>query len=59
LKRGLSSLSYEDWANIPEVVDQTIKKSKIERFIPVPDSVIESGREGGLNNSINIDSVTG
>ena len=52
-------MTYEEWANIPEVVDQSIKKTKLERFIPVPDSVIESGRQGPAVNSINVDSVAG
>ena len=40
LKNDLKTLSQSDWENIPEIKDFTIKKRKIERFIPITDSEI-------------------
>jgi len=53
LKRGLSSITDEEWNNIPEVGDLVRKKSRKntqnnlrERYTPVPDSVLRSATQG-------------
>ena len=40
LKNDLKTLSQSDWESIPEIKDFTIKKRKIERYIPITDSEI-------------------
>ncbi|PSS27628.1 hypothetical protein M430DRAFT_112597 [Amorphotheca resinae ATCC 22711] len=50
LKRALSTVSDEDWANLPEVGDLTgknrrAKQAMRQRFYAVPDSVIASARD--------------
>ena len=40
LKNELKTLSQADWENIPEIKDFTLKKRKIERYIPITDSEI-------------------
>lgn len=52
LKRGLASISDEQWANIPEVGDLTGKNRRNkqnlrQRFYAVPDSVIAGARDAG------------
>lgn len=48
LKRGLSSVTDEEWENIPEVGNLTRKKRKRdERSFVVPDSVIVGDRSQG------------
>jgi hypothetical protein len=45
LKRGLSSVTDEEWENIPEVGNLTRKKRrKVERSFAVPDSVLVGDR---------------
>ena len=48
LKNDLKKLSQSDWENIPEIKDFTIKKRKIERYIPITDSEIMAA----LNDTI-------
>ena len=48
LKNDLKTLSQSDWENIPEIKDFTIKKRKIERYIPITDSEIMAA----LNDTI-------
>jgi pre-mRNA-processing factor 6 len=43
LKGQLRTLKPEDWDNIPEIGDYTIKKRKIERYVPNTDKNIEKG----------------
>jgi len=43
LKSQLRGLKAEDWDNIPEIGDYTIKKRKIERYVPNTDKNIEKG----------------
>ncbi|KAK4528859.1 hypothetical protein GAYE_SCF65G6806 [Galdieria yellowstonensis] len=45
LKRGLAQVSEEEWASIPEIGDYRVKKQKLEKYTPVPDSVIESAHK--------------
>jgi len=53
-KRQLATLSYEEWMNIPEAGDYKVKKQKREKYVPVPDTIIESARrEGEITTSIN------
>ena len=40
LKNELKTLSQSDWESIPEIKDFTLKKRKIERYIPITDSEI-------------------
>jgi hypothetical protein len=48
LKRGLSSITDEEWETIPEVGNLTRKKrQKVERSFAVPDSVIVGDRSKG------------
>lgn len=54
LKRKLSDMSYDDWANLPDVGDARNKKQrnpKADKFTPVPDSVIAKTLEGGQGSS--------
>ena len=48
LKNDLKTLSQSDWENIPEIKDFTIKKRKIERYVPITDSEIMAA----LNDTI-------
>lgn len=48
LKNDLKKLSQSDWENIPEIKDFTIKKRKMERYIPITDSEIMAA----LNDTI-------
>ena len=48
LKNDLKTLSQSDWESIPEIKDFTIKKRKIERYIPITDSEIMAA----LNDTI-------
>jgi pre-mRNA-processing factor 6 len=60
LKKGLSSLTPDEWANIPDVVDMVRKrgekKQKDEvygRFSAVPDSILMSSlAQGQLSNTV-------
>ena len=40
LKNELKTLSQSDWESIPEIKDFTLKKRKIERYIPITDNEI-------------------
>ena len=40
LKNELKTLSQSDWESIPEIKDYTLKKRKMERYIPITDSEI-------------------
>jgi hypothetical protein len=37
-------MNYDDWMNIPEIGDYSVKKVKQEKYVPVPDKVIEDAR---------------
>lgn len=47
LKKDLGKLKLEDWLNIPEIGDYSIKKAKREKYVPVPDKVIMSAAQEG------------
>ncbi|KAI1773576.1 pre-mRNA splicing factor [Hypoxylon cercidicola] len=63
LKRGLESVTEEEWAALPEVGDLTgknrrSKQARQERFYAVPDSVIAAaGSAGELGSTIMDDGV--
>ena len=47
LKRGLASVTMEEWNNLPEIGDKSLKRKREkerEIFTPVPDSVIVAKR---------------
>ena len=47
LKRGLASVTMEEWNNLPEIEDKSLKRKREkerEIYTPVPDSVIEAKR---------------
>eukprot|EP00008_Paramoeba_atlantica_P014332 CAMPEP_0201492404 /NCGR_PEP_ID=MMETSP0151_2-20130828/32951_1 /ASSEMBLY_ACC=CAM_ASM_000257 /TAXON_ID=200890 /ORGANISM="Paramoeba atlantica, Strain 621/1 / CCAP 1560/9" /LENGTH=913 /DNA_ID=CAMNT_0047879193 /DNA_START=69 /DNA_END=2807 /DNA_ORIENTATION=- len=54
LKRDLSTVSESEWANIPDIGDYSIKKKKrIEKFVPVPDSILSQAKnDSQLNTTI-------
>jgi pre-mRNA-processing factor 6 len=54
LKRSLSSVTTEEWENLPEVGNLTRKKRKRdERSFAVPDSILAGDREkGSYENSL-------
>ncbi|KAI9203430.1 PRP1 splicing factor, N-terminal-domain-containing protein [Polychytrium aggregatum] len=62
LKRGLSIVSNEEWASIPEVGDMVRKRTKknsasnrSEKFTPVPDSVLLSAqKDAGYATSLDV-----
>lgn len=63
LKRGLASVTEEDWANIPEAGDLTRKNKRTKtnarnRFYAVPDSVIAGARDSTqMDTSVNDDGI--
>ena len=44
VKRELAKMTPEEWMSIPEIGDYRLKKAKREKYVPVPDRVIEAGR---------------
>lgn len=44
VKRGLAKMTADDWMNIPEIGNYSIKKEKRDKYVPVPDRIIEGGR---------------
>eukprot|EP01027_Heterolobosea_sp_BB2_P016193 GEZU01023080.1.p1 GENE.GEZU01023080.1~~GEZU01023080.1.p1 ORF type:complete len:983 (-),score=312.18 GEZU01023080.1:84-3032(-) len=44
IKKDLATLSEEDWMNIPDIGDYSIRKQKRETYTPVPDSLLEQAR---------------
>ncbi|KXZ45962.1 hypothetical protein GPECTOR_49g546 [Gonium pectorale] len=57
LKRKLADVSSEEWEAIPEIGDYTVKKRRVERFAPVPDSLLaraaaEATGAGGSKQAI-------
>ncbi|KAJ3127705.1 hypothetical protein HK098_005941 [Nowakowskiella sp. JEL0407] len=66
LKRALSSVTEDEWANLPEVGDLVRKKTKRnstndrvkERFVAVPDSVV-LGNAAKIDMNTSIDPMSG
>lgn len=44
-KSALSGVSYDDWASVPDIGDYSVKKRKIEKYTPAPDSLLEKARQ--------------
>ena len=44
LKRDLAKISVQEWLNIPDTGDYTIKKRKMDKYVPVPDSILDGAR---------------
>ena len=40
LKQELGKVTVDQWMNIPDIGDYTIKKQKREKFTPTPDNII-------------------
>ncbi|KAK6360526.1 hypothetical protein TWF730_006667 [Orbilia blumenaviensis] len=65
LKRGLETVSDEDWAALPEVGDLTgrnrrAKQNQIKRFYAVPDSVLAGARDqGAMDTTVQEDNPDG
>lgn len=65
LKRGLESITDEEWASIPEVGDLTGKNRRAkqnlrQRFYAVPDSVIAGARDAAqMESSIDVGDANG
>lgn len=56
LKMDLNQVSQNQWAEIPDIGDFSIKKQKFERFTPLPDTLLERARqEHALSHDVNID----
>uniref|UniRef100_A0A7S3EEL7 PRP1 splicing factor N-terminal domain-containing protein n=2 Tax=Rhodosorus marinus TaxID=101924 RepID=A0A7S3EEL7_9RHOD len=52
LKRELSSVSASEWDSIPDVGDYSVKKQKLEKYTPAPDSLLEMARkESAMTNT--------
>lgn len=45
LKTGLSNVSTEEWAAIPDIGDYSVKKQKWEKYTPAPDSLLERAKQ--------------
>ncbi|XP_071451634.1 pre-mRNA-processing factor 6 [Hetaerina americana] len=55
LKRGLVSVSEDEWRNVPEVGDarnRKIRNPRAEKFTPLPDSVLARNLGGETTSSI-------
>lgn len=55
LKRGLVTVSEDEWRNVPEVGDarnRKIRNPRAERFTPLPDSVLSRNLGGETTTSI-------
>lgn len=53
VRRALTSVSAEEWANLPASGDSRAKAPKFERFTPVPDSLLEARhRETQMRGSV-------
>lgn len=54
LRSNLNRVSKDEWENIPDIPDYTIKKRKQERYTPITDKVIEQGLQDHVTlNAIN------
>lgn len=60
LRSNLTKVSKDEWENIPETPDYTIKKRKQERYTPNTDKVIEQGLQDNVTlNTINPNDIVG
>ncbi|CAH2355546.1 pre-mRNA-splicing factor 6 [[Candida] railenensis] len=65
LKRALSSVSEDQWANLPEVGDLTKRNKRLrlleksqQRFYAVPDTLLVGGSNGGAGESTDFNSIS-
>lgn len=49
---SLCKVSVEEWMNIPEIGDYSIKKQKRERFTPTPDNIIGQQQSHQQSNMV-------
>ena len=52
LKRGLSTITENEWEGIPDIGDYSIKRKKQDIWTPVPDSLIIQQMGTGHSNSV-------
>jgi len=54
LRNNLVKITKDEWENIPDIQDYTIKKRKQERYTPITDKIIEQGLQDNITlNAIN------
>ncbi len=59
LRNNLNKISKDEWENIPDIPDYTIKKRKQERYTPITDKVIEQGLQDNITlNAINPNQIS-
>jgi pre-mRNA-processing factor 6 len=57
LKRDLSQVSEEEWANIPDIGDRSVKRQKKVSLTPVPDKIIlEAAQRNAVANTVQLQS---
>eukprot|EP00171_Calliarthron_tuberculosum_P014469 IDg14469t1 len=44
-KSALSNVSFDEWANVPDIGDYSVKKRKLDKYTPAPDSLLEQARQ--------------
>lgn len=44
-KSALSKVSYDEWAGVPDIGDYSVKKRKLEKYTPAPDSLLEKAQQ--------------
>eukprot|EP01062_Namystynia_karyoxenos_P078607 TRINITY_DN8125_c1_g1_i1.p1 TRINITY_DN8125_c1_g1~~TRINITY_DN8125_c1_g1_i1.p1 ORF type:complete len:965 (+),score=342.99 TRINITY_DN8125_c1_g1_i1:88-2982(+) len=52
LKKALAGVSEEEWKEIPDIGDYSVKKKKQDIWTPVPDSLLLGGMDGGMSSSL-------
>eukprot|EP01006_Ploeotia_vitrea_P053379 TRINITY_DN67781_c5_g4_i1.p1 TRINITY_DN67781_c5_g4~~TRINITY_DN67781_c5_g4_i1.p1 ORF type:complete len:953 (+),score=126.03 TRINITY_DN67781_c5_g4_i1:56-2914(+) len=53
LKKRLGDIGTDEWTNIPDIGDTTVKKRKKQDiWTPVPDSVLSGGLSGGSHSTL-------
>uniref|UniRef100_A0A6T6AVG1 PRP1 splicing factor N-terminal domain-containing protein n=1 Tax=Compsopogon caeruleus TaxID=31354 RepID=A0A6T6AVG1_9RHOD len=45
LKRELADVTEDDWATIPDIGDYRVKRHKVDRLTPAPDSILISAKK--------------
>lgn len=43
-KQQLAEISFNEWGSVPDIGDYSVKKRKLDKFTPVPDSVHQAAR---------------
>ncbi len=44
-KQALAAVSLDEWAAVPDIGDYSVKRRKVEKFTPAPDSLLDSARQ--------------